>query len=213
MADRRATPLQATAALAMRATSSASASESGGRIEGSRVAAIDFPPRAARPSAGCGRRRRQPQAHGAALECREDRRGRAHLAGTSKRGRGEGALRVGTLAAANRRSAVRDGPARSPRYRRRGPPRRRWRREQRSPSALLASRLGQRQDTSYRAHRAVQRQLSDQAGGRAVLQAAALRRHSRRDGDREVHARAGLAQACRRQVGDDPPQRELKASC
>jgi hypothetical protein len=77
----------------------------------------------------------------------------------------------------------------------------------------LARRFGDRQGAGHPAHRAVQRKLADDrrpAPGGPPLELP--RCHEQSGRDRKVHPRPRLAQAGRRQVGDDPPQGELESA-
>jgi hypothetical protein len=78
--------------------------------------------------------------------------------------------------------------------------------------AHLACRLGDRQHPGHRPHRPVERQLADHRQLRQRLPLELPGGDQQGDGDRQVEARAGLAEAGRRQVDDDPSQRELEAA-
>ena len=105
--------------------------------------------------------------------------------------------------AVERRDTSSPRPA-PPRLRSR-PARRSPRRPARAPPRRSPARPG-------RAHRAVQGQLADHRQPRQALPLELAGRDQQRHRDRQVQPRAGLAQAGRGEVGDDPPQRELEAA-
>ena len=209
--DRRARPGRPQA-LATRAASMRLAGPSGGRIDGSRRAAIDlpapggplisrlWPPAAAtssaRRSAGWPRRSARSGTVPSPFRLRAQGRRRRRLR-------------------RRRRAAELVEPIdwRSPRRRRRAPPRPPTPRRRRSPARRPATRrLGHRQRAGDRPDRAVERQL---AGERHVGERRRRELPGRgEDGgrDREVEARAGLAQVGRGEVGGDPLLRELEAA-
>ncbi len=75
-----------------------------------------------------------------------------------------------------------------------------------------ARSLGDREDAGDRPHRAVEGELADQRDPRSGWPLELPRRGQQRRRDRQVEAGAGLAQAGRSEVGDDPAQRELEAA-
>ena len=79
--------------------------------------------------------------------------------------------------------------------------------------AALARRLGDRQHAGDRPRRSRRgRARRPSPTPRQRLPARAARGAQQRRGDRQVHPRPRLAQAGRREVDDDPPQRELEAA-
>ena len=200
-------------ALAIRATSSASPGARGGRIEGRRLAASDLPApgRADHQQAVAARRRHLERVAQVALA--------AQVGEVGARPR-----RQAAAAAAAGRSGSHSPAASGAIWRRLSSPITSMpldqgrlgavlgRHDQRL-GAALAGRLGDRQDARHGAHRAVERQLPDHRQPRRRAPSASCPEAiSSADGDRQVEPGAGLAQAGRREVGDDPPQGEVEAA-
>ena len=200
-------------ALAIRATSSASVAASGGRIEGSRLAASDLPApgRADHQqavAAGGGHLERVAQVRLPAQVGEVGTPGRARrAAATAARGRC-GSHSPATRAGKRPRlssaitsipvASAASGPFSAGSTIASAPP-------SRAASAIASAPL-------HRSRRAVQRQLAGQRHPRQRLPLELAGGAQQRRGDRQVHTRPGLAQAGRGEVDDDPLQRELEAA-
>ena len=197
---------------AIRATSSASATASGGRIEGSRLAASDlpapggpiisrlWPPAAATSSAcrRCGWPRRSARSGAPAGGSRRRSSGSGGSGRHSPATSAGSSARLCSVSTSRPRASAASGPFSD---------------GQHDPlRPFLAGRLGDRQRPVDPAGAAVERQLAGQRQPSQALPDQLLGGAEQRRRDRQVHPRPRLAQAGRRQVDDDPLQRELEAA-